>query len=124
MMCPSGLLMLVAVVFAGPTSTTSSADPLVPGVRLPVAARALRTVGVPDEDVRTMLESARTAGLTAGDATLAFDEVRRAVQSHGRPANLADVFVTRIAAGDRGADLARAIDEACAAANPTAEATP
>lgn len=84
-------------------------DSLVHGVRLPVAARALRAAGIPSEEVQVLLSTCQQQGLSSGEATLLLEEVSKKVRVKGTTDTLVADVGTWLASGKRGPDLADAL---------------
>ena len=94
---------------AGAQEPEAAADPLVTAIQLPVTAHALRTQGVPDEDVRVALRSSRDKGLKPSETEEVLKEADAAVKAHGPVDNFGAFVQARLDEGLRGKDLAAAI---------------
>lgn len=77
--------------------------------QLPVTAAEARQEGVPDNEVREVLDALRTANVPAHEARDIFDEERKARREHGPVDNFGAFVQSKLAAGLRGRDLAAAI---------------
>lgn len=77
--------------------------------QLPVTAAEARQEGVPDNEVREVLDALRTANVPAHEARDVFDEGRKARREHGPVDNFGAFVQAKLAAGLRGRELAAAI---------------
>jgi hypothetical protein len=80
-------------------------------MRLPVIAAEARDAGVPDGDVRGILDRIRRNRLPAEDAWRVLDEEVRVVRAGGPRENFGAFVQTQLDAGLRGQALADAIHE-------------
>ena len=95
---------------------TPPADPSVPkatgalrALELPLMTDRLRRHGIPETDIRGLLDAAKNAGLPADAATDVVDEAAESVKEHGRVDNLGVFVKAQLDAGLRGKELAAAI---------------
>ncbi|MFC1640244.1 hypothetical protein ACFL3B_05740 [Gemmatimonadota bacterium] len=78
-------------------------------IDLPRAAAELRAAGVPVDEVRNAIETARRQRVPAAEAEEVLAETSRAVEEHGPIDNFGAFVQTQLDAGLRGRDLAAAI---------------
>lgn len=79
--------------------------------RLPVAAADARDAGVPDAQVRGLLDVIRQSGLPPEDGYRVLEEEVRVVREGGPKENFGAFVQTQLDAGLRGQELAEAIRE-------------
>lgn len=77
--------------------------------QLPVTAAEARREGVPDAEVRAILDALRGANVPAHEARHLIDEERSARREHGPVDNFGAFVQSKLQAGLRGRDLAAAI---------------
>jgi hypothetical protein len=77
--------------------------------QLPVSANEARSEGVPDKDVREVLNAMRDKKVRASEARDVLDEARSARREHGPVDNFGAFVQSRLDAGLRGRELAAAI---------------
>ena len=82
---------------------------LLEAARLPVSADSARAEGVPNNDVRAVIESMRGKNVRAHEAREVLDEARKAHREHGPVDNFGAFVQSKLDAGLRGRDLAAAI---------------
>ena len=78
-------------------------------IDLPRAAEELRRAGVPVEEVRTAIETARRRQMPAAEAEEVLAETSRAVEENGPIENFGAFVQAQLDSGLRGRDLAAAI---------------
>lgn len=108
---------VIPVLFAFLLLPAASASAQVPdwvtqilaAAQLPVTAAEARQEGVPDNEVRELLDALRTANVPAHEARDVFDEGRKARREHGPVDNFGAFVQSKLAAGLRGRELAAAI---------------
>lgn len=95
---------------------TPPADPSVPkatgalrALELPLMTDRLRRQGIPETDIRGLLDATKNAGLPADEATDVVDEAAEAVKDNGPVDNFGAFVKTQLDAGLRGKELAAAI---------------
>lgn len=78
-------------------------------IDLPRRAAELREAGVPIDEVRNAIETARRRQVPAADAEEVLSETHRAVEEHGPIENFGAFVQSQLDSGLRGRDLAAAI---------------
>ena len=78
-------------------------------IDLPRAAAELRAAGVPVDEVRNAIETARRRRVPAAETEEVLSETSRAVEEHGPIENFGAFVQTQLQSGLRGRDLAAAI---------------
>lgn len=107
-------LTLVAAPLMGQAVPSSNAEDvfvqrLQALLDLPRVTAELRDTGVPDSDVRNILNAMNQAKLPEAEQVAALTAERDAAREHGPADNFGAFVQRRLAAGDRGQVLARAI---------------
>ena len=82
---------------------------LIAAAQLPVIALEARNEGKPNNDIGSILEAVRRAGLPAREAAIILDTTRVLHREHGHADNFGAFVQSQLAAGKRGRDLAAAI---------------
>jgi hypothetical protein len=104
-----------AVVFASLAFSTPAlaqedwVRDLLLATQLPVMTLNARNEGVPSNDILTILDAVRRAGLPAREAVLIIDTTRAIHRDNGPTNNFGAFVQSQLAAGKRGTDLAAAI---------------
>ncbi|MDH3629060.1 MAG: hypothetical protein OEV00_04835 [Acidobacteriota bacterium] len=78
-------------------------------IRLPEVVQESKDAGVSEEQVRDVLESARTRGIPAGDVGQILEVENEAIRQGGNPDNFGAAVQQMKASGLRGRELAEAI---------------
>jgi hypothetical protein len=92
-----------------PAQTNERAQQILIAAQLPVSAAQARNEGIPNGDLRAVLEAMRTARVPAHEARVIIDEERQARRDHGPVDNFGAFVQSRLQAGLRGRELAAAI---------------
>ena len=106
------LLLLSVMVAAGSPSNAQVPDwvtQILAAAQLPIVANEIRREGVSNADVISVLDAMRTAGVPANDARLILDSARAARRDNGPVDNFGAFVQTQLASGKRGTELAAAI---------------
>lgn len=77
--------------------------------QLPLVTLEARREGVPNDEIRSVLDAVRRAGVPAFEATALIDTARVVRRDHGPVDNFGAFVQTQLAAGKRGRELAAAI---------------
>ena len=77
--------------------------------QLPVVTTAARSEGVPNEEIRAILDAMGRSGVPAHEATAVIDTARAVRREHGPVDNFGAFVQSQLAAGKRGRELAAAI---------------
>lgn len=114
------LLAVLATLLLAPAATTSAQEADEPGgvaraifeaMFLPRASQEAREAGVPEADIRVILEETRRRGLPPGETVVLMEETTTAVRENGPVDNFGAFVQARLAEGLRGQALAAAIHE-------------
>jgi hypothetical protein len=84
-------------------------EKLLRAIRLPEAAEEARQEGVPAEDVKKVLEAARSLDLPAGETETIMVEETKAVKEKGQIDNFGSFVESKLDEGLRGRELSEAI---------------
>lgn len=108
-----GILVLATALTAAPGAAQESSGGALASVLqallLPRTTQEARTLGVPESDIRAILDRARERRLRAADVTELFEHENRAIREHGPVDNFGAFVQRRLDEGLRGRDLAEAI---------------
>jgi hypothetical protein len=102
-------LSLCSTGIATAQQTPDRVRRIIAATRLPVSTAQARNEGVPDSEVRSVLDAMRRARVRADEARDVIDEARTARRQHGPVDNFGAFVQGRLAAGLRGRELAAAI---------------
>jgi hypothetical protein len=113
MKTPIGILVLATALAAAPTAAqeagTTAMESLLQAIRLPRAAQQARILGVPEQDLRVVFDTAREKRLPAGILTEVIEEENNSIREHGPVDNFGAFVQARLGEGLRGRELAAAI---------------
>ena len=106
-------IFALAIAFAPARSAAQESSGTIASVlqalRLPRATQEARVLGVPDSDIRAILDRSRERRLPAADVTELIENGNKAIREHGPIDNFGAFVQSRLDAGLRGRDLAEAI---------------
>jgi hypothetical protein len=107
------ILVLATVLPAAPSAAQESSSGALASVLqallLPRTTQEARTLGVPESDIRGILEKARERRLPAAAVNELLDGENKAIREHGPIDNFGAFVQGRLDAGLRGRELAEAI---------------
>jgi hypothetical protein len=107
------ILVLATAWTAAPATAQESSGGALASVLqallLPRTTQEARTLGVPESDIRAILDRARERRVPAADVTELFEHENRAIREHGPVDNFGAFVQRRLDEGLRGRDLAEAI---------------
>lgn len=107
------ILVLATALAAAPSVAQESSGvnlaSVLQALGLPRATQEARILGVPESDIRTILDTARERRLPAGVLTEVFEGGNEAIREHGPIDNFGAFVQARLDAGLRGRELAAAI---------------
>src|SRR5688572_21405597 len=106
------ILVLATALTAAPAAAQESSGALasvLQALLLPRTIQESRTLGVPDSDIRAILDRARERRVRAADVNELFEHENRAIREHGPVDNFGAFVQRRLDEGLRGRDLAEAI---------------
>jgi hypothetical protein len=106
------ILVLATVLAAAPSAAQESSGILaavLQALRLPGATQEARVLGVPDSDIRAILDRSRERRLSAAAVTDMIEGGNKAIREHGPIDNFGAFVQRRLDEGLRGRDLAEAI---------------
>jgi hypothetical protein len=103
--------LLVLLSLPAPVVAQSWIKEIVASSRLPVAAADARDAGVPDAQVRGVLDAIRRSGLPPEDGYRVLEQEVQIVREGGPKENFGAFVQSRLDAGLRGQELAEAIRE-------------
>ncbi len=84
---------------------------VIAAAQLPVATSSARLEGVTSDEIRSVLDAMRNAGVPAYEAAALIDTTRDVRREHGPVGNFGAFVQSQLAAGKRGPELAAAIRE-------------
>jgi hypothetical protein len=99
----------IAAPGAGQESGGGALTSVLQALLLPRTTQEARTLGVPESDIRAILDRAREKRLPAAEVTELFEHENRAIREHGPVDNFGAFVQKRLDEGLRGRDLAEAI---------------
>jgi hypothetical protein len=105
-------LVLATALAAAPSAAQESSSmvaSVLQALRLPRTTLEARTLGVPESDIRAILDKAREKRVPAADVNELFEHENRAIREHGPVDNFGAFVQSRLNEGLRGRDLAEAI---------------
>lgn len=104
---------LVALLAALPAAAQESGgglyERILKSTRLPTVTREARVLGVPEQDLRTILTTGREERVSVGVLTDLISEGNQSIREHGPIDNFGAFVQEKLRAGLRGRDLAAAI---------------
>ncbi|HET9252099.1 MAG TPA: hypothetical protein VFP58_08290 [Candidatus Eisenbacteria bacterium] len=106
------ILALATALAAAPGAAQESSgmiSSVLQALRLPRTTQEARTLGVPESDIRAILDKAREKRVRAADVNELFEHENRAIREHGPVDNFGAFVQRRLDEGLRGRDLAEAI---------------
>ncbi len=103
------LSLALAVPAAAQDSGRDRSADILSAILLPGVTREARALGVPDQDVKSILAMARDRRVRAGDLTDVFSHENDAIRKHGPIDNFGSFVQGKLDSGLRGRDLAAAI---------------
>jgi len=106
------ILVLMTALVAAPSAAQESSSMLasvLQALRLPRTTQEARTLGVPESDIRAILDRAREKRVSAGAVNELFETENKAIREHGPVDNFGAFVQRRLDEGLRGRDLAEAI---------------
>lgn len=106
------ILVLATALAAAPSAAQESSGMLasvLKALRLPRTTQEARTLGVPESDIRAILDKAREKRVRAADVNELFEHENKAIREHGPVDNFGAFVQRRLDEGLRGRDLAEAI---------------
>jgi hypothetical protein len=103
------MLLIVCLAGAADAQVPEWVIQVINAAGLPVSAAAARNEGVPDAEVRAVLDAIRGANVPAHEARAILDTARAVRRQHGPVDNFGAFVQTKLAAGLRGRQLAAAI---------------
>ncbi|MCB9662909.1 MAG: hypothetical protein H6732_02265 [Alphaproteobacteria bacterium] len=106
------LLLALTLGLASADPGRPEVDPLLRAIDLPVAAVEARQAGYRPDEVREVIDAARRAGMSGGNAAGLLRRLTHAAPSGKAVPGLAQVARDRLDAGVRGKALVEAIDAA------------
>ena len=106
---PALLVSLALGTSALQAQTPQWVSDLLIATQLPVQTMEARREGVPNEDIRSVLEAMRRNRVPAHEATAVIDTARAVRRQHGPVDNFGAFVQTQLASGKRGRELAAAI---------------
>jgi len=105
-------LVLMTALVAAPSAAQESSSMLasvLQALRLPRTTQEARTLGVPESDIRAILDRAREKRVSAAAVNELFETENKAIREHGPVDNFGAFVQRRLDEGLRGRDLADAI---------------
>ena len=106
------ILALATALLAAPSAAQESSGmvaSVLQALRLPGTTQEARTLGVPESDIRAILDKAREKRVRASDVNELLEHENRAIREHGPVDNFGAFVQRRLDEGLRGRDLAEAI---------------
>ena len=105
---------LLAVLSIGSTAPLHAQVPewvtqILAAAQLPVTTAQARQEGVPNEEIRAVLDAMGRAGVPAHEATAVIDTARVVRNEHGSMDNFGGFVQAQLASGKRGRELSAAI---------------
>ena len=109
-------ITLLAAAFVGWSTPSLAQVPdwvnqILAAAQLPVVTSSARLEGIRSDEIRTVLDAMRNAGIPAYEATAFIDSTRAVRREHGPVGNFGAFVQSQLAAGKRGPALAAAIRE-------------
>ena len=105
------LLVLATVLAVAPAAAQvdQAVESVLQALRLPRATQEARVLGVPESDIRGVLDTAREKRVPAGVLSELFEGENEAIRQHGPIDNFGAFVQARLQDGLRGRELAAAI---------------